>query len=116
MKVRELPKSAVVSGHRSSFLTLQRKFSVPPYLNMADPCPALEVLREMDEVGARYFALTLRSQSSLQILVSAHSRLSVFVAMPGQGTSSRRSSAPLWKFKFVLPAVTPYLALGTFLG
>lgn len=38
---------------------------------MADPWLALEVLRELDEVGARYFALTLLAPSSLHHLVCA---------------------------------------------
>lgn len=37
---------------------------------MADAMLALSVVREMDEVGARYFALTLLEPSSRQYLVS----------------------------------------------
>ena len=39
-------------------------------LTMADHWMALEVLRELEEAGARYFAIALLSPASLQHLVS----------------------------------------------
>ena len=39
-------------------------------LEMADPWLAMEVLTELDEANARYFALTLHSPNSRNYLVS----------------------------------------------
>lgn len=66
------------------------------HIAMADPWLALEVLHELDEANAHYFALTLLSSSSRNYLVSL-------------GCPSPRGRDPP---NFVFPNVTSVRVLG----
>lgn len=61
---------AVVKGRRGG-LWYRKTVNIHTYLTMAEQWFAVEVVRELEEAGARYFALLLLSPSSLTTLVSA---------------------------------------------
>ena len=62
-----LGRGVVLTGNTLSMSTSTQRRN----LHMADPWMALDVLRELDEANATYFALTLHDHYSRHYLVSS---------------------------------------------